>query len=149
MPATGAFECYLDIIPGLDAGVDLSNYRWCLVKMDTNGNVIPCSAVGEAVLGVLQDVPATPGHGAAVAFQGITKCIAGGAITRGAFVATNASGRAVAAAKGVTDTGDTGAATDALKGGYVIGYALTPAAANGDAFTLVITNAGVAATTAI
>jgi hypothetical protein len=149
MPATGAFEAYLDIIPGLDAGVDLTNYRYHLVKMNSGGDVIPCSAAGEAVLGVLQDNPSVAGRGAGVAFNGITKCIAGAAIARGAFVATNASGRAVTASKGVTDTGDTGAAADALKGGYVIGYALTPASANGDAFTLVITNAGVAATTAI
>jgi len=147
-PATGAFEAYVDNLVGLSAGVDLSTKQYHFMKYDSDGNVIPCSALGEAAIGVLQDKPPA-GRACSVAFQGQVMCKAGAAIARGALVGTNASGRAVTVTKGATDTSDTGAASDALRGGYVVGRADTAAAADGDLFTLTILNAGVAATTAI
>lgn len=70
-------------------------------------------------LGVLITDPRTNDHGAVV-MAGITKVIAGGAITAGDLITTNTSGRAAAAGSG----------------DIVMGQALTAAGANGEFITI-------------
>jgi hypothetical protein len=127
--ATGAFEAYLDFLPGMAAGVDLTGKRFHLAMMDADTGHVVLAGADDASIGVINTTPNKVGEAVNVAFQGISKCVAGGAIARGAFVKPNAAGRAVTAAAG-----------DAT-----IGYALTKAENNGDVFTLVITNSGAAA----
>lgn len=126
---TGAFEYELHCLPGTQSGADLTGKQYHFVRFDNNGNVVACDGAGQFSLGVLQDIPKAAGRTCSVAYGGVTKCVAGAAIGRGALVATNATGRAVVSAGGA----------------HTVGYALTPAGANGEQFSLVITNAGATA----
>jgi hypothetical protein len=60
--------------------------------------VVAAAAATDAILGVNTDVDAVSGDPCDVQFQGIAICKAGGTITRGGLVTSDASGNAVAAA---------------------------------------------------
>lgn len=51
------------------------------------------------ILGVMQNAPKS-GHAMSIAYAGPSKVVAGGAVTAGAFITTNASGRATTIASG-------------------------------------------------
>lgn len=90
------------------------------VSMSAEGRFeLATSAVSGTNLGILTTDPRTNDHGTVV-LSGIQKVIAGGAITAGAFVTTNASGRAAAYGSG----------------DIIMGQALTAAAANGEFITI-------------
>ena len=140
----------LQEIPGFNlsliAATDLSAKQHYLVKIDTNGKAA-LAAAGEAAAGVLQDKPASGAVGT-VQTSGVSRCVAGEAIAKGALVASNASGKAKPAVLGKTDTSDVGAAADPLIGSHVIGIALTAAGAEDEEFSLLIQPRGAVPTTA-
>jgi hypothetical protein len=96
------------------------------VKITSTG-VVLCGANDAAFLGVLQNDPKS-GAAATVKVQDTSKAIAGGAITNGAKVTTDAAGRFVAATTGQN----------------VCGRARSAAAASGDQFSLLIQPGGLA-----
>ena len=77
---------------------DLSAKQFSLVKLDTanNESVVVCSANSDRVVGVVTNKP-TAGQPATVMCYGITKVQAGGTITRGDPLMSDASGHAVTA----------------------------------------------------
>lgn len=137
-------------VQGLDltfeASGDLSTKQYYAVKLDSSGQVAVAGA-GEAAIGVLQNTPAAAGRAATVRVSGVSRMKAAGVIAPGANVAPNASGLATTASAAVTDT-QSGSATDALIGSYVLGRALNTAntAAN-DIFPVLITLEGAVPTT--
>jgi len=110
----------------LVAGADLSasTNQFCFVKPDgvNDFSVILCAAATDVPIGVLQDTPSL-GQAATVESIGISKVIAGGTITVGQEVGTDASGHAVPLTPG----------TDTTK--FVVGRALQSAVA-GDIFSV-------------
>jgi hypothetical protein len=133
------------------AGADLSTHQYKLVKL-SSGAVVLCGA-GERPLGVLQNAPAS-GEIAIVRTHGATIVKADGTgVTQDNSVSSAANGVArattnAATGLGVVDTSDAGAATDPLKGAYIIGQALQTAAASA-LFEMVITHGGTQASTAV
>ena len=108
----------------IPAGADLSAKQYHLVKL-SSGTVVACSALTDIPIGVLQNAP-TSGKTAEVAVFGITKMVAGGALSVGALIGTTTAGRAVALTVG----------TDTTK--YIVGQVITAAGANGDVITVSI-----------
>jgi hypothetical protein len=81
------------------AGEDLSAAQFKFVTLESDGKVDLADSAGENCIGIcLVDGPAEAA--VTVAISGKTMVLAGGTITAGAAVATNAAGRAVAAAAG-------------------------------------------------
>lgn len=103
-------------------------------------DMIAASATTAPILGINQSVGGsmlpgatsapnvTAGESMAVRVLGISKAIAGGAITPGQFVAVNASGQLVA----VASLNPATTATDS----YVVGVAMSAATAAGDLFSV-------------
>lgn len=73
----------------------LAAKMYYFVKQHTDGTLIIAAAATDKIVGVLQNKPAV-GAAAVVRFGGTTKVIAGGTITVGAWVTSDASGKAVA-----------------------------------------------------
>lgn len=115
------------------ASADLSTKQFLATDLDANGRVIIVAAAGSRVLGVLQDKPTAIDQGCQIRLAGITKMISGGAITVGDLVASDNAGKGKTASALVQATG---AASN------VLGIALT-GAANGDAFPVFLTLAGI------
>lgn len=83
------------------AGANLTQFTF--VKLNSSGQVIPCAAVTDRPIGVVQDAPLS-GDTATVCAYGITKIVTGAAaLAFGATIGTDASGNAVALTPG-TDT---------------------------------------------
>jgi hypothetical protein len=84
----------------LEANADLSAKQYTFMKyVATEKADLATSATGTELLGVLQNKPQS-GEFATVAYAGLSKLVAGGAITAGAILTTNTSGRAAAVASG-------------------------------------------------
>lgn len=95
----------------------LATKQFYIVKQHTDGTMILAAAGTDKIVGVLQNKPAI-GAAANVRIGGTTKVIAGGTIAVGAFVTSDASGKAVS----TSSTSD-----------YVLGkYLGSAAAASGD-----------------
>lgn len=112
----GAYE-----VPGLKIGTltaaaDLSTHQFKCVKMTSTG-INVCGVAGEGVEGILQNKPAALGQEVELMCNGISKAVAGAAITKGAQVMTDASGRVI---------------TAATAGSKIIGVALEAAANAGE-----------------
>jgi hypothetical protein len=107
------------------AAADLSTKQYTLVKLGAGNTINVASAATDAAF-VLIDKPKSGQYGT-LALAGITKVVAGGSITAGQKLASNASGQAAVAATG----------------NAVIGQALEDAVA-GDLVTIVVNNAGIA-----
>lgn len=92
---------------------DLSLKQYFIVKADTanDQSVVLGAAATDPIVGVLQNKPKA-GQGALVRFIGTSKVIAGGTITRGDKVTSNASGQAI---------------TTVTAGNTVVGIALSSA----------------------
>lgn len=99
----------------LEAGQDLSAKQNYFVSLASDGQIDP-TGDGANAEGVLQNAPAWAGAAATVAIEGVSQVIAGAAITRGASIASDSSGKAKTAATG----------------NRVLGKALDAAAADGD-----------------
>lgn len=110
--------------------------QFCGVVIDTAGgsgpfDVILSSANTAPILGVNQsEEPTGPGATCQVRILGVTKAIAGGAITAGQYVAPAASGQFTA----ITSLNPATTATNT----YAAGIALTAATASGDVFSLLL-----------
>lgn len=115
----------------LIAGADLSANQYCFVKTDANGQAV-LAAAGEPVIGVLQNKPAS-GQAAQVRIYGVSKVVAGGAVAKGALVASDATGKAKTA---VATTADT--TSGALSGSHVAGIALQSAGAAGEIISVAL-----------
>lgn len=137
----------------LTAGEALTSDQYKIMAISAASTVIKCATAGGKCIGVLQNAPANGGI-AIVRVAGISKVKADGTgWTLGdAISSTNAGlGRAStnqATGLGHTDTSDAGAATDPLKGAYILGLALETAAASATKAVLV-TNSGALVTTAV
>ena len=132
----------------LEAGSDLSDKQFYAVKLNSSSQLALAGA-GECAIGILYSKPNAAGVIASVhPLDGRkTKGIAGGTISAGDILASNASGKLVAATAGRTNTSDAGSATDALIGSYVIGVAVDSAVSN-DIFQFLALPLGAVPTTA-
>lgn len=81
------------------AAANLSDKQFLFLKMDNTG-AVAVAGDGELVCGVLQNTPDAAGKSCTVGHLGIAKVKAGGAITAGAVVASDGTGKAVAAGSG-------------------------------------------------
>jgi hypothetical protein len=111
----------------LEAGQDLSSSQFYFVAVAADGQVDPAGA-GVYAEGVLQNDPDAAGLAANVQISGITKVVAGGAVSVGDAVASNASGKAATAGSGDT----------------VLGTALEAATADGDIIAVLFQPRGAA-----
>lgn len=116
-----AFEGILQSIPGAYASADLSTKQFFFVNEGATGIALNTTS-GGIVHGVLQNKPSAAGRSANVAVYGVTKVVAGAAITKGANVMSDAAGKAI-----------TATATD-----YLRGIALEAAAADGDIISVLL-----------
>lgn len=86
------------------AGANLTQYTF--VKLNSQGQVVPCAAVTDQPIGVVQDSP-NSGDTATVCGIGISKVVTGsaasGGLAVGTSISTDASGDALAITPG-TDT---------------------------------------------
>ena len=89
-------------IPGLKTEVDLSAAQFRFVAYSGGMLVVRAGAGGTDALGVLQDNPDGDAveQAADVMSEGVSKVVAGGTIADGAFVTSDAEGRAVTAVGG-------------------------------------------------
>lgn len=106
------------------------------VTYDSDGKLILPAAAGDPAIGfILSDTPATiegvtkAGTEVDVLIKNIGLALAGGAISKGDFVTTDA----------------TGALTKAESGNYILGIAMTQATAAGELVQVQITHSGYAA----
>ena len=78
------------------AAGNYSSSQFLAVTQSTTADrtVVLAAAIGAQIYGVLQNKP-TVGQAADVAFVGISKAVAGGTITRGDKLMTNASGQLI------------------------------------------------------
>jgi hypothetical protein len=107
------------IIQTFENGEDLSAGRYLIMKLST-GKLVKSSAATDTLLGVLNENAidsATSGNQLGVCVSGIAYVKAGAAFPAGAFLITNASGKAI----------ETAGATD-----IILGQALETADADGD-----------------
>lgn len=109
----------------LEAAADLSSSQYCAVNVDGNGKAA-LPSVGGRIVGVLQNDP-TSGKEATIQFLGATKMVAAGAITAGAWVKVDATGKAVS----------TSTATD-----EVVGICLTAAGGANELATILLIGPG-------
>ncbi len=129
----------------LPAGADLSGSQYFIVAVNANGEAVLAGA-GAIAIGVLQNKPGL-GQSAQVRVLGETKMVAGAAINRGQLIAADAAGKAKVAVPASTNTSDAGVAQDPLIGSYVLGVALTPAAAANEVITAALLHLGAVPTT--
>jgi hypothetical protein len=92
-------------IPGrrytYEANLDMTQLQFRAVKSTGTGLRITTAIVaGERGIGVVQNKPKNVGDAATVMLDGVTKAVAGAAITAGAAVTVDTSGRFVTAATG-------------------------------------------------
>lgn len=106
------------LFKGFTAGGAISPYR--IVKFSAAETVVQSVAEGDAHIGVNSDLSVASGERVEVMVAGIANVEAGGAITIGALVTSDASGRGVAAAPA------------AGANNRVIGIAMEAASAAGD-----------------
>jgi len=98
-----AFKGILINLPGQQAGEDLENSQYHFVKFNNDGDIVECEAgdEGEAeAIGVLQYDP-DDGISASVAVAGLTKIVAGEALSKGDYITPDGEARAKVA--GETD----------------------------------------------
>lgn len=113
------------LLVGVTASADLSSGKQNrFMKVSGDLTVTVCSGATDCPCGILQDNPVS-GAAASVMVQGISKLIAGGTITAGDRIGTDANGAAVKLTEG----------TDTSK--YIVGFALT-GAVSGDIFSAYI-----------
>ena len=122
-----AFEGNLRTIPGVVASADLSAHQFKFVNISATGAALITTA-GGIVDGVLQDKPSALNRAASVAYSGVSKVMAGAAVTQGARVMSNATGKAI-----------TATATNNISG-----TALEAASADGNIIAVLLDTKGVA-----
>ena len=106
-----------------DSVGDLSAKQFFAVKLDANGKIVLAAAATDQVLGILQNDPKAAQAGQ-VRHLGISKAVAGAAITLGDEVISDAAGKVI---------------STAAAGDRVIGHALEAAAADLDVISVLMT----------
>lgn len=81
----------------VESSGDLSADQYKYVEFDGSGQAQVVGTQGNVALGILENKPSSQGEAATVRFDGTGKVIAGGAISAGDEVASNASGQAITA----------------------------------------------------
>ena len=110
------------------AGAAIDDVRFKVVKFDENGNAVLATAGTDVILGIAiattgdANGKVAVGDQVDVQIKEIGLAMAGGAIAAGVPVAAGADGKLVTAAAG----------------NFVLGYAITPATADGDIFQVQI-----------
>lgn len=127
---------------GLDfswpASGDLSSNQFYFVKLNSSKQLAVASgAVGEPVLGVLQDKPDAATRAGAVRCGGLSKVVAGGTIAAGDLLASDANGKAVKYTKATVFTGT----PYIVSGSMVLGVALA-GASSGETFPMLVSPRG-------
>lgn len=110
----------------LVAAADLSTKQYAFVRIDSNGKAAACTAVTDRPIGVLQNAP-TSGQEAEITVAGGSKVVAGTVVAAGNVLSITAAGLALPVTAG------TAVATQ-----WVLGTALTPAAAANGVITAVV-----------
>lgn len=84
------------------AGAAIPGGAGLAVKYDANGCIVPCATAGEPALGVIimQQGDVAVGDIVTVQIKDVATCVSGGAVSKGALVAVNASAQVVAAGAG-------------------------------------------------
>lgn len=83
-------------VPGQPgSAVPNSGMQYRLVKITGAHQVGLVTAAGDPVVGVMQNKPQKPGQAATVGISGITNVIAGAAISAGASLVSDGTGRAI------------------------------------------------------
>lgn len=104
----------------LTAGADLSTYQWTAMYLSAANTVQLATSTNSSLsVGILQNKPKS-GEPAEIRDLGISKWIAGAAVTAGDPVTTNGSGRAI----------------KVTSGGLVFGRAFDTVGADGDTLTV-------------
>lgn len=113
-----------ELIKSLSAGAAIAPFR--IVKFSAAETVIQATAVGDFLIGVSNEVGAASGERQDVVLSGIAYAEASAAITVGALLTTDASGRCVTAAPaaGVNNR--------------IIGVAFEAATATGDVIRVIL-----------
>lgn len=112
------------LLKSLIAGAALSAFR--ILKYSAADTVVLGAAATDSLIGVSNEVGAASGERQDVIFTGVAFVEAGAAITLGAFVTSDATGRAVTPAPA------------AGTNNRIIGIAMEPAAAAGDVIRVLI-----------
>lgn len=115
----------------LPAGSDLSTKKYYLVKINSSG-LLAVAGAGEAAIGTLYETASASGSIAGVQpLVGRKQLgICGGTFTAGDLLASDASGKLVAATLAKVDTLSTGIAADPVISSNVVGVALEDGAAS-------------------
>jgi len=121
-----ATSAILQTVTGV-AGADLSSSQFLVVKQNSSAQIVLAGASDTTQVGVLQDKPAS-GKAGCVAVSGLTKAVAGAAVTAGVAVTSDASGKVIAATTGKK----------------IIGYAWTAAAGANEIISVLLLPAGLA-----
>lgn len=79
----------------VEAGQDLSANQYRFMAVAADGQIDPVGSSGAAADGVLQDTPAAAGRPANLAIGGVSRVVAGAAVTRGGLVQSDNVGRAI------------------------------------------------------
>ena len=83
------------------AGGDLTTSQFKIVKLNSSGEVVVCTAIADKPIGILQNNPASGGM-AEVMIAGISKVVGQGDLAKGALVATHTNGNAIVYTPAVT-----------------------------------------------
>lgn len=87
------------------AGADLRALQFTFVKVNSSGQIVAATTSGGKVLGVLQNKPNT-GEMTEVMVDGVSKVVAGAAVTAGVNIMSDGAGKGIlAATAGSTMTG--------------------------------------------
>jgi len=122
-----AYEGNLDVIPGVVASGDLSAHQFKFMAIGASGAALNTTE-GAIVDGVLQNKPDAADKAASVASRGVSKVMAGAAVTKGALVMSSTTGKAITATTGK----------------HAAGRALEAAGADGDLIAVSLDTTGVA-----
>jgi phosphoheptose isomerase len=108
----------------MTAAADYSSSQYYLVAQNTsNGRATKVSTAGAKVLGVLQDDPSAAAQHCVVRLGGVSKCVAGAAVSIGDALVADSSGRCI---------------TATANNQYVFGRALEAATAAGDIISVAL-----------
>jgi hypothetical protein len=92
-----AFEQPLGLCGILPSSGNLSTSQYLALAENSSGQVVVATSTTAPIIGVLQNDPSAAGNGASFMYAGITKMVAGSALsTPGVQLMINGSGQAIA-----------------------------------------------------
>jgi hypothetical protein len=105
----------------------IEKWKYVTIASQSDGEIVQCSSAGEIALGIAQNKATAAGESVKVCVFGISKCIAGAAVTKGDTLQADGDGECIAAT-----TSD-----------EVMGMALEAADAADDVITVTVGYAGI------